>query len=486
MTVSISVPDLEAVGEESRIDARVELAVFRTRFYDCLPIRGDVLFELTDALLCSAGAVRSLVELSLTAEHRRGHGGLYDGINCGRIDVDRLRSVLDVLSIPRDRAGRIVLAVDVSCWLRPDAPTSPHRAFCHVYGRGKWKAQLIPGWPYSVVAALEPGRTSWTAILDAVRLHPDDDETLITATQVRNVVERLRAAGQHRDGDPEILLVFDAGYDLPRLAFALSDLPVVVLGRMRGDRVLCLPAPPPGRTGRPPRHGADFRFADPTTWPATAATTSTATDRYGTATASAWHRLHPRLTHRGAWAEHPGPPPIVEGTVIRLEVEHLPGDRHPAPVWLWCSNPAVGGADDIDRCWQMFLRRFDLEHTFRLFKQTLGWCAPKIRNPEAADRWTWLVIVAHTQLRLARPLAEDLRRPWEPPRPPQRLTPARVRRGFPRIHRTMPNPAGAPKPSRPGPGRPPGSRNTRSAPHHHVGKRHRTDAQELVGVTPAG
>lgn len=54
VTVSISVPDLEAVGEESRIDARVELAVFRTRFYDCLPIRGDVLFELTDALLCSA------------------------------------------------------------------------------------------------------------------------------------------------------------------------------------------------------------------------------------------------------------------------------------------------------------------------------------------------------------------------------------------------------------------------------------------------
>ena len=29
---------------------------------------------------------------------------------------------------------------------------------------------MIPGWPYSIVAALEPGRTSWTALLDAVRL----------------------------------------------------------------------------------------------------------------------------------------------------------------------------------------------------------------------------------------------------------------------------------------------------------------------------
>ena len=82
----------------------------------------------------------------------------------------------------------------------------------------------------------------------------------------------------------------------------------------------------------------------------------------------------------------------------------------------------------MDRWWQAFLRRFDLEHTFQLLKQTLGWTRPKIRTPAAADRWTWLVIATHTQLRLARPLAADLRRPWERPTTPGRLTPARVRR----------------------------------------------------------
>ncbi|GAA3060729.1 hypothetical protein GCM10010464_26480 [Pseudonocardia yunnanensis] len=56
--------------------------------------------------------------------------------------------------------------------LRADAPTSAERLFCHVYGRGRNQAQLITGWPYSFVAALEPGRTSWTALLDAVRLGP--------------------------------------------------------------------------------------------------------------------------------------------------------------------------------------------------------------------------------------------------------------------------------------------------------------------------
>ncbi len=181
--MSISVPERWAVREGSDTDARVALTSFREEFYRCLPTRSDALFELTDALLCAGGAVRSLAELSLAAEHRRGHGALYDGINCGRIDIDRLQATIAALPIPRARDNRIVLAVDVTAWLRPDAPTSAGRAFCHVYGRGKNQAQLIPGWKYSIVAALEPGRTSWTAVLDAQRLHPDDDETTVTAAR---------------------------------------------------------------------------------------------------------------------------------------------------------------------------------------------------------------------------------------------------------------------------------------------------------------
>lgn len=49
-----------------------DLARFRVEFYGCLTARADALFELTDALLCADGPVRSLVELTLVAEHRRG------------------------------------------------------------------------------------------------------------------------------------------------------------------------------------------------------------------------------------------------------------------------------------------------------------------------------------------------------------------------------------------------------------------------------
>jgi hypothetical protein len=162
--------------------------------------------------------------------------------------------------------------------------------------------------------------------------------------------------------------------------------------------------------------------------------------------------------------------------VIRLRVDHLPGDHDPKPVWLWWSS-VDATAEDVDRLWQSFLRRFDLEHTFRLFKQTLGWTAPKLRSPQAADRWTWLVIAAHTQLRLARPLTEDLRKPWERPAKPGRLTPARIRRGFRRLHGKTPQPAGAPKPSKAGPGRPTGSKNRLRAHQQPVGKHVKTDTQ---------
>ena len=59
---------------------------------------------------------------------------------------------------------------------------------------------MIPGRPYSFVAALESGRSSWTAVLDAVRLGPDDDETEVT--QIRQAITRLIAAGHWRAWRP--------------------------------------------------------------------------------------------------------------------------------------------------------------------------------------------------------------------------------------------------------------------------------------------
>src|SRR5436309_10771707 len=279
VAVAFSIAWLEAGVEPRTEDARERLMGFRRELYRCFSRRADALFELAEAVLCAGGPVRTLAGLSLAAEHRRGHGALYDAVNCGRVEIGRLRRALAGLPLPRAADGRLMLAVDVSNWLRPGAATSPGRLFCHVYGRGKGQAQMIPGWPYSVVAALEPGRTSWTAVLDAIRLGPDDDEAEVTAAQVRDVVARLVAAGHWREGDPAVLVIFDAGYDVTRLAWLLADLPVELLGRLRSDRVMWLPVPPrqAGTNGRPRKHGGELALSDPATWPEPQVATGTMT-----------------------------------------------------------------------------------------------------------------------------------------------------------------------------------------------------------------
>src|SRR3954470_948328 len=155
------------VGQSGAAEAAERLRGFRGELYRCLERRADELFELTDALLCADGPVSSLVGLSLAPEHRRGHGALYDAVNVGRVDVERLGRVLACLPLPRMFGGRIVLAVDATPWLRPDAEACPERLFWHVYGRTRKSDQFLPGWPYQLVAALESGRRAgrrcWTS-----------------------------------------------------------------------------------------------------------------------------------------------------------------------------------------------------------------------------------------------------------------------------------------------------------------------------------
>jgi hypothetical protein len=218
--------------------------------------------------------------------------------------------------------------------------------------------------------------------------------------------------------------------------------------RLRSDRCFYADPPPrpPGAGGRPRRHGTKFAFADPTTWPAP--TTHVATDnQYGTVTVQAWSGLHPKQ-HRHPGHGSGGPRPIVRGTILRVQVERIPAKTRPPKVlWLWWAGP---GSCDLGLAWRAYTRRFDLEHTVRFAKQTLGWTTPRLRHPEQAERWTWLVLAAYAQLRLARQLVADQRLAWERPRPPGRLSPYRVRRGFraccARSARRPPrrNPPGAP------------------------------------------
>jgi hypothetical protein len=423
------------------------LGAFRTELHACCSRRADALFELGDALLC-AQTLPSLPHLSLEPVCRRGWGSAYAALSSGRVDAERLRDLL-VSSLPD--ADPLVFAADVTTWPRCDAECSPERGYYYHPSRHSAGQPIIAGWAYQWICQLGFDRDSWTAPVDATRLHPLDDTDQQAARQVRALLGRLPAGG------PVPLVVFDAGYDSAQLTLDLAEQRVAVLVRLRSDRCFYADPPPrpPGAGGRPRRHGAKFNCADPTTWPAPTATLVCHDDQYGTVTVQAWSGLHPKQQRHPTHGTGK-PRPIVRGTIIRVQVQRVPArTRPPKVLWLWWAGPA-GCKLDLDLAWRAYIRRFDLEHTVRFAKQTLGWTTPRPRHPTQADRWTWLVLAGYTQLRLARQAAGDQRLPWERPRPQPRLSPYRVRRGFPRLLCTLGSPATRPKPSGRSPGRPKG------------------------------
>jgi hypothetical protein len=447
-------PIVADAGGREPAAALAGLAGFRSRLRECFTARGDALFELADALACAPERVVSLPYLSLEPEFRRGWAMVYQALARGRIDEEALR---DLLAAVRP-AGPPWFAVDGSCYPKIAAVTSPDRGYAHHPSRQAGDSPYVPSWTWQLVAQLGTVPSSWTAPLDAVRVPSAETGSLAAARMVRGLTARLGPVA----GVP--LFCFDAGFDGTGLSMDLNCGPVPVrcqiVVRLRRSRVFYAdpPARPPGARGRPAVHGPRFRCADPATWPPPDAEVTWHDPVYGQVRARAWHRLHPRI---GPARHEPGharqaPHPVIRGTVIRADVTRLRGHPGPAFLWLWRTGPGNGDAGD---CTRAYLRRYDLEHTLRFSKQALGWTGPAVRTPAQAQRWTWLVLAAFTQLRLARTLA-DARLPWDhTPRP---ATPARVRRAFRALRCTLGTPADPPKPSGAGPGRPRGKTSPRA------------------------
>lgn len=466
------------------VEGLPDLSAFRAELRACLSRRGDALFELADAMLCTSGPVRSPVELSLEPEFNRQHSSVYDALHHGRVAVDRLRRALVARTAAARQGEPLMFAIDTTPLARPDARFADQRTMVMV--RGKGPDVFLPGWNFSVLVGIGWGASSWVDPIEARRLRPTEHHTEVALTQVRNLLTDLRATGRWTAGDPLPLVVFDAGNQGTDLAAGLDTLPVQILVRLRSNRIFhAAPAArEPGDRGRPRRHGAQFSLADPSTHPAPDTEQGFTSPRYGSVRVRSWRGMHQALSRQGWWSDFPLDQnlPIVPGTLVQVTVERLPHGKGPdTDLWLWHAGPVL---TDPALLAKAYFRRFDQEHFHRFAKVHLGLGAAHLGSAEAVDRWIALVLASYAQLRLARHLVDDLRRPWHPrPDPGKPLSPCKVRLGFRRLRARIGTPAGSPKPTRPGPGRPKGSRST-PAPRYRLPKKTGTQNEPDTTTTP--
>ena len=322
-----------------------------------------------------------------------------------------------------------MFAVDASTWDRCDAETSPERGFYYSASKHSAGQPIVAGWSYQWISQLDLAPDSWAA----PARHLPHPTTRPTAP--RPPLTRSAASSDDLDNPTELpLFVFDAGYDPIAIGHELADSPV---------RSCAASATTACSTADPPRTEPAAKPGDG--HPATAPASSAPTRHLGPTRLTTHHQRPPlRHHHRHRLARTPphasaaaatGPttePPIVSGTIIRVEVEHLPKptSRTKKTLWLWWSGP---DRPDLDSCCARLPP--PLRHRAHLpvreehprLDHTIGLHPRTSRPLDLAHRRRL------TQLRLARHLVDDLRLPWERPRKPTHLTRTASGEGFERL-----------------------------------------------------
>lgn len=136
----------------------------REEIYGCLKRAGDALFNLMDALLEDSQA-KSLAEWSLSPSFERKWPSVYEALEDGSIDIEKLRGVwVKALLAEKGEDELIWMAVDSSVVEQPDAHTSQDRGIIHLSNLPLVDKPIGVGWTISSVVLLPDQPCSWVPI----------------------------------------------------------------------------------------------------------------------------------------------------------------------------------------------------------------------------------------------------------------------------------------------------------------------------------
>jgi hypothetical protein len=405
----------------------------RQQMYSCFVRSGDALFNLSDAL-ASESQARSLPELSLSVYFERRWPSVYEALQDGRIDVERLRRVfVQALIADEPTDEPIWVGIDSSGMERLEAESSRDRGMIYVPNMPHATKPVSVGWHFSTVMLLPEQPSSWVGILEQRRISSDQTAIEVGIEQLRAVLPLIRRP---------VILLADRWYAVASFVRACHELSCQGLIRLKRNRRLYRAAPPrkEKQRGAPCKHGPLFQGTRPETYGLADAEWEGVDEHSKRVVVSCWKHLHFRDA------------PEVEVSVIRVLREAARDTkRDPRESWvLWTGQQDI----PLEQVRTWYRKRFSQEHGYRFLKQDLLWEQAHLRTPEQVERWSWIVACACNQLLLAKQLGQAVLRPWESTQ--RAVTPRQVRRVMPSILLQLGTPAEPPKPRGKSPGWPKG------------------------------
>lgn len=403
-----------------------KLTQFRQAAYDSMERARDALFELSDAVI-ERPHVRSLAELSCSPVFRRKWSSTYEALDDGLLNRENLMR-LCIGHIAEE--GRPILAGDHTAWTRLWARTLPDRTYEHQSTPVPGRRPITIGHAYSTVVWVPETEGSWALPLLNERISSTETPCEKASQQLEGVCKALSVRP---------ITLWDSEYGCAKFVRQTSHIPADKIIRLRTN--LCLYGAPDRCKGRgaKPKHGRKIKFHDPGTWQNPDETLHVDAAGFGPMVVRVWNQVHFRQA-----PDHP----FILAQIERQQAPYT--KRTPRVLWFaW-----VGLDPPRADWWQLYTRRYTVDHWYRFAKGRLHWTQPMLSTPQRCELWSDLMMLNTWELWLARPIVHDEALPWQKPQP--RPVPGRVCQGMAGILAVIGTPAQSPKPRGKSPGWPVG------------------------------
>ena len=468
-----------------------QLQKFREKIYQNFPSRRDAAIELIDALSSNKTAT-SVVELSLSSLHRRNYCSitrvldeyLSTDVHVALQQKEILTHLLSSAIPPLSQRAFDLFVADCTPESRMFSPTLEDRSFVYAPNAVCGNKPVTIGHKYSIVTYMpeksNPNTPPWVIPLACTRVDTTQNGELLGMQQVAACIKSQSAFSSQLS-----VSLGDTAYNNPLcLGVAKNNANQVHISRARNNRRFFYPhvvdeATEAKKRGRPKAYGDIHQLNDSSTWRAPDESLefiqTSVKGKVLTIKIDCWNEVIMRGKKDTKLSDYPL-------RLLRVQVYKESGELlFKRPFWLTAAGKRRMELSLLD-IFSSYRQRFDIEHFFRFGKNRL--LMDKLQTPDIRHEETWwqLVMIAYTQLYLARTIANSIPNPWENYLPFFKKNetikpPTQVQNDFERIIQMIGTPAQPPKPRKKSPGRQLGDIQTKRI-RHPIVKRQKNSATD--------